>query len=258
VVHSIAAIPDAITRTVYMKECSRLMNIEEEVLSLEVAKLRRKKWQEGAARKPADGAQEALPAENEAETISPTTSLRPSADDVYTEATEKELVYYLLKFGDRKLPLKNEGTELVSVAEYIFSELQKDDLELKNVHYRRLFDEYSHVLALPNEEERQKYFINHPDKNVMAVAIDLLSDHYNLTIKRFVQSEEPEDSKLTTDIPRAMLIYKSNVAKQQYVEMSNRLRDAKSEEDVELVRERLFVLQGIRKDFSNELRRLTT
>jgi hypothetical protein len=131
-------------------------------------------------------------------------------------------------------------------------------LELKNIHYRRLFDEYGSVLALPNDEERQKYFINHPDQGVMALAIDLLSEPHSLTIKRFVQSEDPENDKLTADIPRTMLIYKSNVAKQHYVEMSNRLRDAKSEEDVELVKERLLALQQVRKFFSDELRRLTT
>jgi DNA primase len=249
VMHSIAAIPDVITRTVYVKECSRLMDIGEDILAQEAAKLRRKKWQDSTQKPPAERGDGAIP-----DAPAP----RPSADDTYTEATEKELVYYLLKFGTRRLPLKNKGAEIVPVADYIFSELQRDELELKSAQYRRLLDEYGNVLALPDDEARQKYFINHPDENVMAPAVDLLSDHYNLTIKRFVQSAAPEDSKLTSDIPRAMLIYKSNVAKQQYVEISNQLRDAKSEEEVALLKERLLALQQLRTDLSKELRRLTT
>jgi DNA primase len=257
VVHSIAAIPDNITRTVYVKECSRLMNIEEEILTTEVAKLRRKRWQESAGKKPAEGAQDTPSAENEPAPVTTTLPLSPFANDVYTEAVEKELIYYLLKFGDRELPLRNKGTEIVAVAEYIISELQKEDLTLINPHYRRFFNEYGKVLKLA-AGDRIKYFVNHSDQDVMRLTIDLLSDHYNLTIKRFIESEEPENNKLIHDIPRVLLVYKSNVAKQRYVEISHQLGEAKSEQDMELLMEHLHQLRRIRKFYSDELKRLTT
>ena len=253
-VHSIAAIPDNITRTVYVKECSRLMDIEEEILTTEVAKSRRKKWQESAGKKTAEEAQEAPPVENTTAPVATTPPLFP-VNEIYTEAAEKELIYYLLKFGDRKLFIKNG--EPVSVAEHIISELREEEMELKNVHYRRFLDEYGSVLAWTDNEVRLKYFINHPDRDIMALAVDMLSDHYNLTIKRF-KTEEPEDIKLAHDIPRALLIYKSNVAKQKYVEIIHQLREAKSEDDVEAIKEQLLALQQVRKFFSEELQRLTT
>ena len=257
VVRSIAAIPDNITRTVYVKECSRLMNIEEDVLSTEVAKLRRKRWQENAAKKPGEGVQDTPSAENEPAPVTTMLPSSPFANDVYTEAVEKELIYYLLKFGDRELPLRNKGIETVAVAEYIISELQKEDLTLINPHYRRFFNEYGKVLKLA-AGDRIKYFVNHPDQDVMRLTIDLLSDHYNLTIKRFIESEEPENNKLIHDIPRVLLVYKSNVAKQRYVEISHQLGEAKSEQDMELLMGHLHQLRRIRKFYSDELKRLTT
>ncbi|MDR3181119.1 MAG: DNA primase [Prevotellaceae bacterium] len=254
VVRSIAAIPDNITRTVYVKECSRLMNIEEDVLFTEVAKLRRKKWQEGAAKDPAEG-QQAPPVENETMTVLPPAS--PFVHEVYTEAAEKELIYYLLKFGDRELPLRNGGTEIVPVAEYIISELQKDDLALVNPHYHRVLDEYGKMLKL-SANDRIKYFINHPDQNIMRLAIDVFSEPYNLTVKQFVKSEEPENNKLSHDIPHALLVYKSNVAKQRHVEMSRELSEAESEQDRTRLMARLRKLQELRIEFSNKLQRLTT
>jgi DNA primase len=254
VVHSIAAIPDTITRTVYVKECSRLMSIEETVLFTEVAKLRRKKWQEGDTKKPAEGTQEARPENNNIEPATATLPLLPETE-IYTEATEKELVYYLLKFGDRKLFIKNDKT--VSVGEYIISELREEDLELNNPRYRRLFDEYNKVLELA-AADREKFFVNHPNQEIMTLAIDILSDHYSLTIKRFTTLEEPENFKLGRDIPHALLIYKSNNAKQQYVEICRRLRDAKTEHERELLKEQLLKLQDIRTKLSKDLNRLTT
>lgn len=256
VVRSIAAIPDNITRTVYVKECSRLMDIEEEILTTEVAKLRRRKWQEIAARKPAEGAQGTPPDENTTEPVTAAPRLTPVANDI-TDAAEKELISYLLKFGDHELPLKNEGTELIPVAEYIISELQIDDLELRNPCYRRIFEEYVKMLKLA-ADDRIKYFVNHSDQEIMKLAIDIFSDHYNLTIKRFTTSEEPENHKLTHDIPHVMLGYKLRVVTQQCTELSNQLREVKSKQEMEQLKNLLLVLQDIRKSLSGKLSRLTT
>ena len=258
VVRSITAIPDNITRTVYVKECSRLMNIEEDVLSTEVAKLRRKKWQEFAVKKPEEGQQDAPPADSETETVTPTSPPSPFANDVYTEAAEKELIYYLLKFGDRELLFKDKEAEfVVPVAEHIISELQKEDLVLISPHYRRFFEEYGKVLKLA-ADDRIKYFVNHPDQDIMRLAIDLLSDHYSLTIKHFVTSEEPENYKLCRDVPYVIVSYKSSIAKQKYQEICHQLDKAKSDQEIEQLMIKLHSLQELRTKYSKDLKRLIT
>jgi DNA primase len=257
VVHSIAAIPDTITRTVYVKECSRLMTIEEGILSTEVAKLRQRAIhsRQAAVASSQSAVSSSQPAVGSEQYVLPTATANCQLPtELFTEATEKELVYYLLKFGDRKLFTKND--ELIPVSEFIISELQNDDLELKNPHYRKLLDEYSNVLPL-EAGDREKYFMNHPDHNITRLASDLLFDRYSLTTKRFTKSEEPENFKLGRDIPHTLLIYKFKIITLQFEEIKRQLRDAKSEQEVELLKEKYLVVQDIRTTLSKQLNRLT-
>lgn len=46
IVKTIAVIPDSIVRSVYLRECSKLMDIEEKILYDETYKIRRTKYQE--------------------------------------------------------------------------------------------------------------------------------------------------------------------------------------------------------------------
>ncbi len=255
VVKSISVIPDTITRTVYVKECSRLLDIEEEVLLTEVAKLRRKKMYEGSA-SPAPQPQAAAPAIPAAAASAPLPSF---VSNVYSEAPEKELVHILLKYGDRAL-FSDENSQPLSVAEYMIDELRNDELELQNLHYRKVFDEYNKLLGtMP--DERIKHFINHPDHEIMELTINVLSDNYRLSIKRFMDTEESENLRLQQEIPHAVIAFKSSIAKQAYIEVSEQMLKAQQNKDTEqmaLLLDRLRTLIKVRNDFANELQRLTT
>jgi len=253
VVRSIAMIPDTITRTVYVKETARIMDMEEAILTAETAKLRRKKLYDGAAATPADAGQPA--AEN-----APVTATLPSfVDNIYHEASEKELIYYLLKFGDRQLFASPGDDRIISVAELIIAELRNDELELQNLHYRKIFDEYALVTSLL-QEERIKHFINHSDPEIVTLAIDILSDNYTITIKRFAESDD-NPGKLKYDIPHAILVYKSSITKQAYAELSHQLQKAQADGDpaqLKPLMERLLTLQQIRNELSKTLHRIGT
>ncbi|MDR0295709.1 MAG: DNA primase [Prevotellaceae bacterium] len=254
VVRSISMIPDTITRTVYVKECSRLMEMEEEVLSGEVAKLRRKRLYEGTKATELSS----LPSEAAADT--PTTTPIPFfVSNIYSEASEKELLYFLLKYGEKPLFVDAENNT-INVAEYIISELRNDELELQNLLYRKIFDEYIQILKSQNED-CLKHFINHPNQNIMELAINVLSDNYQLSIESYIKSEEPEDVKLRRVIPYAIAAYKSNITKQAFATLSEQLHEAQKLNDSEqvlLFLERLRTLQSIRNSFAKDLHRLTT
>ena len=260
VVKSVSVIPDTIVRTVYVKECSRLLDIEEDILLTEVAKLRRKKMYDSGAKNTTPPAGEQLSsAETTAVADAITFPLPTFVSNVFSEASEKELVYFLLKYGDRPL-FSNEDKQTVTAAEYIINELRNDELELKNLHYRKIFDEYNTVLHTP-AEERIKHFINHPDHDIMELTINVLSENHRLSIKRFIDSEEPENIKLQRDIPHAVLVYKSSITKQAYIEVSEQMLKAQQHNDsaqLLLLMDRLRTLQGVRSIFANELQRLTT
>ncbi len=260
VVKSVSVIPDTIVRTVYVKECSRLLDIEEDILLTEVAKLRRKKMYDSGTKSVTSPPEEQLSTAETAAVANAITAPLPAfVSNVFSEACEKELVYFLLKYGDRPL-FANEDKQTVTAAEYIINELRNDELELKNLHYRKIFDEYNTVLHVP-AEERIKHFINHPDHDIMELTINALSENHRLSIKRFIDSEEPENTKLQRDIPNAILVYKSSITKQAYIEVSEQVLKAQQNNDtaqLQVLMERLRTLQGVRSIFANELQRLTT
>ncbi len=255
VVRSIGAIPDAITRTVYAKECSRLMDIGEDVLLTEVAKLRREKLYEGRKQQP--------PQTGETIDVVPTTAPLPDFVDVnqYFEKTEEEIVYYLLKYGTKTLYTIKQDYEVrnISVAEYIMAELLNDELELKNLHYRKLFEEYSSLTDGDNET-RVKHFINHSDRGISDMAINILSDLPPLTVQHFTDSLEPEEARLPRVIPKAILVYKSRITKIASDEIAGQLKQAQEASNIEQLKtlmERFVILQDVSKKFALELKRLT-
>jgi hypothetical protein len=131
-------------------------------------------------------------------------------------------------------------------------------LELKNLHYRQLFDEYSKLLAL-EADSRLKHFINHFNPQISETVINLLSDEHPITVKRFAESEEPEEARLLRDVPKAILVYKSKIVNQAYAAASEQLRmvqkNNRSEEFFTLL-DRIRVLQQVRNTFSRDLKRL--
>ncbi|MDR2358863.1 MAG: DNA primase [Prevotellaceae bacterium] len=251
VVSSIGAIPDAITRTVYVKECSRLMDIGEEVLLSEVAKFRHAKLYNSRPHTPAKTPEE-----------TPKTAAPPEITDpsLYFEKAEEEIMYYLLKYGMRHLftVTHDEQEHAVSVAEYITGELLNDEMELKNPLYRQLFDEYRQLTG-ESDEERIKYFINHPNRALSEQAIHILSDLPPLTVQHYANSQEPETLRLPRIIPKAILVYKARSVKASADEVLQRLQEAQaanSQEEVNTLSGQFLLLQKNSKRLAGELKRL--
>src|SRR5690606_22778757 len=97
----------------------------------------------------------------------------------YGEPAEKELLYYLIRYGESNLygtetqndPTSPEAKVAISVSQFILNELQNDDLELQNLVYKKIFDEY-YKIREKGQEYIQKYFINHPDPQIVQVILD--------------------------------------------------------------------------------------
>jgi DNA primase len=267
VVSSISVIPDAITRSVYMEESARRLGVEEGVLVQEVAVQRRKRIF-------GDYHREAVPPSEH----------RPAANipvpsfvtQTYCATAEKELIYYLLKFGQHTLFTRTDDTQSpihISVAQYVTAELRNDELEFQNLLYKNIFDEYSllsHQPPLPDPQEslsnnsadieHQKYFINHPDIAIAEVALELLDDRHPITIKHYRDTIEPEESQLHKIIPKAVLVYKSKITGEAYNAICSHLEKAQASQDQEQVQtlmEQIRILLKIRNAFSHELKRLT-
>lgn len=256
VVASIAVIPDAISRSVYIEECSQRLNIAESILAQEVQKLRKKR-QYGVYSN-----------EQEKETIVPeyfpdlnTGDELPSfVTNTYCESAEKELLYYLIKFGESSLYSKgSDETSTITVSQFILAELQNDDLELQNLIYKEIFDEYYQLRGKGNDEI-QKHFMNHQKQEVVKIILDLLHNRYNLTVKHFVDALTPEENVLYITVPKTILLYKAKITALAYQNLTVDLakaQEANDEEQMMNIMKQLQILNHIRNSFSKGLQRLT-
>ena len=163
-VQSIVQIPDPIQRSVYIKECARIMDIDENLLIAEV----------GRKRMASTGDREAeeFVRRQSARFRAEQTAQRPEtvfAGQVTggssAEALEREATRYLLKYGHCSFDFK-EGRNVVqyNVAEVIFGELDADGLEFQNRVFNeilRVYREQWCALGL-GVEVPIHHFINHP------------------------------------------------------------------------------------------------
>ena len=176
-VQSIVQIPDPIQRSVYIKECARIMDIDENLLIAEV----------GRKRMASTGDREAeeFVRRQSARFRAEQTAQRPEtvfAGQVTggssAEALERELTRYLLKYGHCSFDFK-EGRNVVqyNVAEVIFGELDADGLEFQNRVFNeilRVYREQWCALGL-GVEVPIHHFINHSDPEVCNVSVDILT-----------------------------------------------------------------------------------
>jgi len=203
VIRSVAVIPDTIIRSVYIKECSKLLDVNEEVLYAEVQKQKRKQSDDLLAVGVREQTRKAARQTETPKEIKPNQFL------------EEELVYlrFLLKFCN--FPLfeiegENQGeTVLMSVGEFMISELEKDDLISENQLFRTIFQEVSENLD-NSSFDPWKHFVFHPNGEISKLATDLLSEKHNESKiwKRGGGYTEQEEDILDLLVPKIINEYK--------------------------------------------------
>ncbi|MDD2426241.1 MAG: DNA primase [Bacteroidales bacterium] len=254
VVTSIAVIPDAISRTVYIEQSGRQLGISEAILAREVKKIRKKREYGAYSDRKDEEGKDYFP---ELETGE---RLPEFISDTYCEPAERELLYYLIKFGGHTLYGSEDDPEsMITVSQFILTELQNDDLELKNLIYKNIFDEYFLHRDL-GEEGIQRYFLNHTNQEFVDVVLRLLHPQHSLNVKKFAEAVIPEENVLSTMVPKAILIYKAKIASEAYGKLCKNLEDAAAKNDMEVqkaILEKIRILMQIRNSFSKELNRLT-
>lgn len=280
IVNSIAVIPDAIVRNVYVETTSERLNISQELLQQEIKKIRGKRQEEDFKARQRKERLDAYQSMQNGGSVqveegqvygaaavqSPAakTALPGFVINTYCEEAEKEILYYLLKFGSQNLHLEtdflygSEPQQEQKVSEYILSQLQNDDLELQNLVYKNIFDEYFNLSA--NDDDKAfKYFINHPDSAVAKTVINILAQPYTITIEQFNKSMVPEKNVLGRVVPKAIMVYKAKVMAQASMNLAEELKNAQASGDMALQEElmqQLNTLMQVRNAFAKELKRI--
>ena len=167
IVRSIAVIPDGILRSVYLKECSLLLGVEEQVLYNEVNKIRQRiQEQRWRMEQTGRGFREEQPVA----AIPHQPAVPGFVEHIYSEIEEREIIYFLLKFGNHTLHLSSEDNTEISVARYIIREIQNDELEFTNLVYQQIFVDVKDLIER-GEQVAERYFIYHEHPGVRELAV---------------------------------------------------------------------------------------
>lgn len=178
---SISKIPDRIKREVYIQECSRIMDISEEVLFNTLAQLVKKDLTE---------ANKEYKKEQKAFEVVRNDISQPSAKVDIQYELEQKIIEILLLYGSREEQFEdivlanNEDGAMVEVKETrpykvyqrIYMSLQEDEVELANPIFR---DIYNHLIAYYNENETfelDKYLMNLPGELAQEVTSVLMNE----------------------------------------------------------------------------------
>ncbi|UFH36745.1 DNA primase [Flavobacterium acetivorans] len=169
-VTSISKIPDRIQREIYIQECSRIMDISEQVLVSTLAQLTQKDIAEVAKKqKPEQKTFDVIKNENPEST---------EKVDVLANV-EREIIRILLLYGNKTenfeetLMKSNEEGEIIEVTEFkelkvfqkIFLSLQEDEIEFASPVFKSIYEDLINYY-LQNENSGVEKYINHLQSGV--------------------------------------------------------------------------------------------
>lgn len=260
-VQSIAQIPDPIQRSVYVKECARIMDIDENILISEVA---RKRLTTSGDRE-ADEFLRRQAAQRQREAAQPEVEyVRKVEAGSGFEALEREIVKYLLKYGHCSFDFK-EGRTMVAcnVAEVVFDELGRDNIVFRNPVYAKIMETYRGQWERlgTGTEVPAHCFLNHIDPEVCNASVDILTSDDNYVPSQLWRRKEihveSDAEMLAVGVPKAVSLYKSKVVEEMIKELQAKLGDESlpEEEQVALL-QRLSGLNKVKVSIARRLQRL--
>jgi DNA primase len=169
IVDSIALIPDAIKRSVYVKECSQLLDMQEQILVSEVNKIRHQKNSKKAGSHPEDSPRyvnEEIPDLKEP-------ALPASINALARQ--ERDVVRLLLEYA--KLDFDEEW----KVAHAILMELDGDDTPMVDSVSEKIINIYRTSIQEESLIPETQQFLSNEDPEISSFAIEILQKPYELS-----------------------------------------------------------------------------
>lgn len=194
VVRSISVIPEAIMRSVYIGECSRMLCIDENILITEIKKL----------------------IEQPVQNAKPIPTDPGKSNGIYNY--EKLLIQAIVLYGEKIISnrlWKQSDNTPVSVIEYIVKALQKNNMVLYTPLHQRILSEASphihdtHFIA-------KRFFMDHPDTDIRTLAVSLANEEYQISQSYSNNTKTgTEEERLSEVVPMLVINFKSAIVTQE-------------------------------------------
>lgn len=248
IVTSISKIPDGIKRALFFKQCSKLMEIDEQVLISEYNKVEIKRRQDKSKKKEAQAYEEVSSYNVEEEyPLITTEEPEPDVDKLLSLLQEHELS--ILKLI---ILLGGEAIEGRKVVEYLLEETQ--DVESNNPLYLKIRNVVVEELNKGNEITKN-FFLESQDEEIKKLAINFMVDKYQISSgwQKFGIIVPEDYELLEQNTPKAVLKYKRLFAKFLIREKRKELITIKdTEQEMQIIQE-ILTLQQFEKQIDRML-----
>lgn len=270
IIESIAIIPDGITRSVYTKECSGLLDVPEKTLISELNKIRLKK-QSDQNRKEAVKmkSQSAAPPppfdEPPPEIFDPEFEAKAPKEVVKagTYHQERDILRLVLNYGQVVIDVdsldedENEIIVQMKLADFVAEEIFEDDLSFDDPLLMKILEMYLAELKVSEERDPVTYLSSLEDSEVRELVVDLVAEKHILHNWKSANIEVfTESDKMFRAVRDGLYAFKARKIQDIIAEKKDALKDVNGESDdlmkllaeiqeLEEIKRQLLASQGI-------------
>ena len=287
---TIAQIPDAVKRSVYVETVSLRFNIEQGILFERITRVR-KKMQEDALRDRQRAGREIpgragndVASEDQGISGRSVFSGSPSANSwgaggdgsgadseqfIIENRTlapaERDLLYFLLTYGSEELNFETDspyysGSEddKPTVAQFIREALEDDGTVFANSAYRKLYDAYMRLYDSGlGQEAIIKSMLDGEDRSLAALAARFSTEKYQLTVGAFEAALTSRTTFLVAGVPKAIMVYAERRVQDRIDNIRRSLASASPQEQLPLMQE-MLKLQAAQRRINQKIGREKT
>jgi len=242
IVESIAKIPDSIKASVFIKECSHILQIDERALLSELNKMRLAKAKKDGQQQISKAAQE-----YEAAVLEEPVEQKPKESD----SQEKEIIRLLLLYGNKMISWDDIADTYIGP--FMIAEL--NDVEFEHPASKAFVEIYSKEVengVLPEEQ----HFIHYPDKEIVDLVVTLLATKYTLSenwyeMHKILVPDEQANMKAT--ILGAIFHLKKQKIGKMLENLRSELQNTPGEADQEILLNQYMRMKKVEKTISDYL-----
>lgn len=261
---TIALIPDAVKRSVYVETCSLKFNIEAQILFDRIARTRgemlvsERKQQEREEQKKDVQASD-YPVDYQIPDVPEANDYgepEPLLNDEFLAPCEKEILGFILNHGQEvlKFDVDSEfyvaGEPEVTVADFIDGALAANNTVFSNNILRSIYDRYFDLYEEGlGQELIQKRLMDSEDRVLANMATELMVEKYIITVKNFQAALTADQTHMVMFVPKAILAYQERIVGRQQKEWSDKLAGlpADNMEEMAEILKKVSELTRIRK-----------
>lgn len=207
----IALIPDIIKVSMFVKQCSSLMGVEENILYRAVNKIRIKNYKNEKDKQ--NTAQNNIP---EIFSVKPQPQTLLDLTPLTLVDIEKKIISLLVNYGNKTLylpnedPLAKEKTMEVRVDQFIFDNLRSDEIGFETPLYQKFFNAYVEI-AETNPIDITNKLKQYPDAEINNLYLSLIEINptpsplwESSKIKSFINTIYNNPEKLLEEVMRTL------------------------------------------------------